>query len=42
MKTRNIIKYIMSDQVAKKLTWMGVKQTIGIKDSGFANIIIGN
>ncbi|XP_067207115.1 reticulocyte-binding protein homolog 1-like isoform X1 [Linepithema humile] len=39
-KTRNIMKFILDDNVSKKLSWTGQKQSIPIKDTTFASIII--
>ncbi|XP_071566051.1 uncharacterized protein [Temnothorax nylanderi] len=40
-KTRNIMKFIINDSVAKKLSWMGRKEkSIAIKNTVFASIII--
>lgn len=39
-KTRNILKFILDDNVSKAMSWTGKKQFMPIKDTGFANIII--
>jgi len=39
-KTRNIIKFILIDNVCQILSWTGKKEPIAIKDTVFANIIL--
>jgi len=38
---RNCLVTTLSNELAKQLTWEGQRQTIGIKNTVFANIIIG-
>lgn len=38
---RNCLVTTLSNELAKQLTWEGQRQTVGIKSTVFANIIIG-
>ncbi|XP_018358547.1 PREDICTED: uncharacterized protein LOC108758221 [Trachymyrmex cornetzi] len=39
-KTRNILKFVLVDTLCQKLSWTGRNESLGIKDTVFANIII--
>ncbi|XP_077282536.1 uncharacterized protein LOC143908658 [Temnothorax americanus] len=38
-QTRNIVKYVLSDEICKKLSWTGQKGSNPVKDTGFITII---
>lgn len=40
-KTRNIIKFILADNVCQLLSWTGKKKSTAVKDTAFADIILG-
>jgi len=39
---RNCLVATLTNKLAKNLTWEGQRQTEGIKNTAFANIILGN
>ena len=41
-KTRNALKYILTDILCRKLSWSGQKGSMAIKNTAFADIILGN